>query len=467
MPQPQPRIGLILLRAEWFDSVVAMPALAEAIQSDEAALLQALRPHFEIAGSWGVNSAESLAQCIRQLRSAGIDLVVLAFQVWAEDYYLKPLLDAIGDRPLAVWCYLPWDHPPRPASFLELLRGSGPVGTFEGLGTIRNLAKPFTFTYGAPAQERVIRDLQIAARAAHVSRLLRQARFGLLPSHNEQMQSTFVDEFRLQADLGPLVQHFSVGDLQRAIAGLPDDEVRAFAAQQQHAYPLKGVKETTLQSCARASLALAHLAASAHLDVISVNDISNELHEALGLRPCLYPDLFDEAGVLAGLEGDLGAATAMFILNRFSGSPVFFAEFWFWDENENLMVGGHAGFQNPRLAAPGGVWISHDFEYANSDRLEGAHYQFITRPGRVTLLQLRGTPTGWQAILVPGQAVAGDPWLDSYPHAVVRPDGGIQRFLGVIGEVGSTQHWVMTYGDFAPEVSALCKLLNVPLSIVT
>jgi L-arabinose isomerase len=466
MPKPLPRIGLILLRAEWFDSVVAMPALVEAIQTDEAGLLQALRPHFEIAGAWGVNSAESLAHCIQQLNAADLDLVVLAFQVWAEDYTIKPLLAAIGDRPLAVWCYLPWEHPPRPASFLDVLRGSGPVGTFEGLGTIRNLGKPFTFTYGAPTQPRLIRDLQIAADAAGVRKQLRQARFGLLPSHNEQMQSTFVDEFRLQAGLGPLVQYFSVADLQRAMEKLPEAEVQAFAAQQQSDYPVKGIKENTLQSSARASLGVARLAAAAHLDLISVNDISSELHEALGLRPCLYPDLFDEAGVLVGLEGDLGAATAMFILNRFSGAPVFFAEFWFWDEAENLMVGGHAGFQNPHLAAPGKIWISHDYEYAQSDRLEGAHYQFITRPGRVTLLQLRGTPTGWQAILVPGEALAGEPWLDSYPHAIVHPDGGIAHFLRVIGEVGATQHWAMTYGDFAPEVTALCKLLNVPLAIV-
>ena len=34
--------------------------------------------------------------------------------------------------------------------------------------------------------------------------------------HNEQMQSTFVDEFRLRADLGPLVEYLSVGELERA-----------------------------------------------------------------------------------------------------------------------------------------------------------------------------------------------------------------------------------------------------------
>ena len=101
-----------------------------------------------MVGPWVVNSAESLAQAEQALRTTELDLVILAFQVWAEDFYLFPLLRALDDRPLAVWCYLPWTRPPRPASFVEVLRGSGPVGTLEGLGVIRNLGVDFTFTAG-------------------------------------------------------------------------------------------------------------------------------------------------------------------------------------------------------------------------------------------------------------------------------------------------------------------------------
>jgi L-fucose isomerase-like protein len=270
-------------------------------------------------------------------------------------------------------------------SFVDVLRGSGPVGTFEGLGTLRNMGEQFFFTHGAPGNQRLQGELLAFARAAQVKRLLRSARFGLLPSRNEQMQSTFVDEFRLRAELGPTVIPLSVAALARRADALPEAEVEAFLEHLRGTFSIRGVSDPALALAARASLGLAHLALDQNLDLISYNDIDPELHTALGLRPCLYPPLLMEKGIPLGLEGDLGAATALFILHHLAGPPLLFVEIWFWDEAENVVVGGHAGPQDPRLAKLGEAWISHDYEFAQSDRSEGAHLQFVARPGRVIL----------------------------------------------------------------------------------
>jgi L-fucose isomerase-like protein len=170
--------------------------------------------------------------------------------------------------------------------------------------------------------------------------------------------------------------------------------------------------------------------------------------------------------VLVGLEGDLGAATALFILHQLSGSACLFTEFWFWDEVENILVGGHAGPQNPELAAPGQAWISQDYEYAQSDACEGAHIQFVARPGRVTFLQLRCTPGGWQAIAARGEALDSPPRLEGYPHAVVRLDAPVDRFVRQVARVGSTQHWIMAYGDVLAGVQAFFELVDIPLQVI-
>jgi L-fucose isomerase-like protein len=464
-PPEAPRVAVILLRAEWFDSVVALPELVQAVQVDERLLLERLETALDIAGHWVVNSPGSLQNCVRELRSLDADLFILAFQVWAEDFYLNPLAQAIAGRPLAVWCYLPWQQPPQPATFLDVLRGSGPVGTFEGLGTLRNLGLRFSFTHGAPDHPRPLRDLQVAARAAQVQRLLRQARFGLLPARNEQMQSTFVDEFRLRKELGPQVKYLSVGELQRAAEALSMPELQAYL-DQLHEHPLRGASPEDLALAARASLGLAHLALDSDLDLLCLEDITPELHTALGLRPCLYPPLLSEGGCALSLEGDLGAATAQFILRRLSGGPTLFVEFWYWDEVQNVIVGGHAGAQDPRLAQPGSLWISQDYEFAQSDRSRGAHFQFIARPGRVTLLQLRCTPTSWQALLVGGEALDGPPRLEGYPHAAIRLDISLDDFVRRVARLGATQHWIMAYGDLQAELRALFELLDVPLEII-
>ncbi len=446
--------------------MVALPELVQAVGEDAAQIEAYLGERLDVRHVWVVNSTPALQAAAAGIRTADVDLFVLVFQVWSEDFYLHPLLEAIAGRPLAAWCFQPWSRLPEMVPFVQVLRGSGAVGAFESLGTLRNLGARFAFTYGAPDDSRVLSDLETAARAGQIWRLLRRVRIGLLPYRNEQMQSNFVDEFRLLHELGPAVEYLSVGDLKRACDSLSHQEVEAYLQHLRQRYPIRGVSQDALAMGGRISLGLARLAADRCLDVLSFNDIAAETHTALGLRPTLYPPLFDEAGVLVGLEGDLGAATALFILHHLSGSACLFTEFWFWDEAEDILVGGHAGPQNPALAAPGQAWISQDYEYAQSDLSEGAHIQFVARPGRVTLLQLRCTPGGWQAIAAGGEALDSPPRLEGYPHAVVRLDVPVDRFVRQVARVGSTQHWIMAYGDVLAGVQAFFELVDIPLQVI-
>jgi L-arabinose isomerase len=468
MPK-RPSVGLILLRAEWFDSVVALPELVEGIQSDTDSLTAAFPTELDLARTWVVNSTTSLNSCIGELHTLRLDLVLLTFQVWAEDFFLQPLVEALQGQPLAVWCYQPATSPPRPANFVDVLRFSGPVGTLEGLGTLRNLGASFAFLVGAPGSPEFNAGLMAEAQAGCVHQALRKAHIGLLPSHNEQMQSTFVDEFRLRADLGPLVEYLSVGELDRAAQAVTQAELDNYMDDLHSKYPIRGVHPETLARAARASLGLGRLALDHQLDVLSLNDISTELHAVLGLRPCFSPfKIMNEAGVLFGLEGDLGAATAMLVLNRLTGSPVFFTEFWFWDEKNNLLVGGHAGVQDPHLARPGELYISQDYEYCQSDATEGANYQFACRPGRITLLQLRWSAGGrWQAIACTGKVVDQPAWIEGYPHAIIQPDVNVLDFFKQAAEVGTTQHWIMAYGDVLAAVQSWCRLDKVALKVIS
>ncbi len=459
-----PSVGLILLRAEWFDRVVALPELVEGVRQDAAALMESFPTEVHLAHTWVVNSLASQEQCASDLRGLDVDLIVLAFQVWAEDFYLRPLVEAMHGLPLAVWCYQPTARPPQPASFVQVLRYSGPVGTMEGMGTLHNMGVPFSFLVGAPGSPSLNAELVTAARAGKARQALHRARIGLLPARNEQMQSTFVDEFRLRADLGPVVEYLSVGQLDRAARAVPQMEVDAYMDALRREMPVRGVSPETLARSVRASLGLERLSREHHLDILSLDDVAIELHEVFGLRPCLYPRLLpQEPGALFALEGDLGATTAMLVLSHMTGSPLFFVEFWFWDEGRNLLVGGHPGIEDPRVARPGEAYVSQDYEFCQTDPTEGAQYEFACRPGRITLLHLRCTPTGWQAISCGGEVVDQPAWIEGYPHAIIRPDADVLEFFRQAAEVGTTQHWIMAYGDARAEIKAWCKLANVAL----
>jgi L-fucose isomerase-like protein len=464
--QQNPRIGLILLRDDWPGCQEAQLVIDE-LQADTQEITNRLKRHFQLRGLWMIHSPESLETFRQEFNQADVDMVVLAFQTWSDGALLRPLLDVLGTCPLVLWCYLPWQRLPRPVSQAVLLRGSGPVGAFGALGILRNLGTPFLFAFGAPDDSRLIADLKDAGRAAQLRFMLRTARFGLLPAQRSQPESVYVDEQRLANDFGPRVQVLSAEDFQRAVASTAPEQVQTYLNLLRSRIQVEeGVSAETLQRAAQMSLGLLDLAREHNLDLLAVNSAAPELTEPFQIRPGLYPDLSGEHGILFQSEGDLGAATANYILHHLTASPTMLIEIWFWDEAKNQIVAGHDGMQNPELAKQGQVWVSPDVDFCRPTGSEGAQFQMIARPGRVTLFQLRSTPDGWQAVALTGVCLEGQPWVEAYPHAIVRLDATIAHFLNRAAEVGVTMHWIMAYGSVLHEIEAFCQLLEIPLEVL-
>jgi L-fucose isomerase-like protein len=283
------------------------------------------------------------------------------------------------------------------------------------------------------------------------------------------MQATFVDPMRLETDLGPVVQNISVEEYRRVSENLPAERVTTWLEAAKAKFQIRGVADDALERSARTALGLAQLAVDYRLDVVSLNGLSVEMRSAFNLRPALYPTALDAwipANVLFHPEGDLGAATASYILHCLSGSPTMLLELWSWDEALNQLFGGHGGMQNPAMAASKQVWITHDYDICHPEGTGGAQFQFIAREGRVTFFQLRSTNKGWQAIAASGMCLEGSPFVEGCSHAIIRLDASVGHFLNKVAEVGATQHWILAYGSVLHELEAFCQMEKIPVEII-
>ncbi len=464
--QDKPRVGLVLMRSSETCCEDTGEVLG-AIQTDEDSIVARLSQHFDITGPWIVDSVDARETCQNALREATVDMVLLAYQTRAEESLLEALVESIGNRPFVVWCYLPWRRLPRPTSYGELQRTTGLVGTFAALGALRNMGAAYLFTFGAPDDPRLMQDLVVAGRAARLRRQLRQMRIGVLPSPHGPSNVTYVDERRLAAELGPVVEHLPVELYRQAAGAVTPGEVSAYLTELRGRFPIGGVGEDTLARAGRAALGLARLAGQANVDVLALNTNEEDLVRLFNMRPALYPDLQGASGVLYQPEADLGAAMANYILNQLTGSPTMFLEFYFWDEALNQLVGGHGGLQNPANADPHEVLVARDYGCCLANIDDGAEIQFLARAGRVTLLQLRSTPVGWRAMALSGVCLEGQPWLEGLPHAILRLDATVAHFLNRVSDVGVTQHWIMAYGSVLDEIAMFCRMEGIPMQIMS
>jgi hypothetical protein len=226
------------------------------------------------------------------------------------------------------------------------------------------------------------------------------------------------------------------------------------------------ITDETLRRAIRSTLAISHFAHENHMNFLAVPDHNTAFRNDFGLCPGIPPgfEVLDDLHFIPSTDYDAIAASVA--LKMISNSPVFVMRIWFWDRAKNIVVGGHGGIQNPSGISYGPMWICGDYECSRTDPDGGAQLEFITRPGRITLLQISNSAAGCRALAASGICLESDPRIEGIPHAVVRLDCSIEGFLDNMAESGGSAYWAISYGDCIAELQALFELKAIQFEVL-
>jgi hypothetical protein len=498
MQQAKPKLGVAFFAAKWFEEVVlgtdeSSKSFNRALKEETGRILDNLKPDHALVVPSLISSMEKARSAVRQFFSEDVDALLLVFLVWSEDEYLLPFRDIMTVRPSILWASTPYQRPPKKSGVMELFVNSGIVGSFEAFGVLKGMfpspgtytspgiftspgtfpsrgngGRPF-FVFGSSRDEGPYGEIGSIARAALVKKALREMRFGMLPYRNPQMIVTYVDEFELYSTVGPAVDYVSSLQLKKAADSVAGPAVEDYVRRIKSEFSIDSrITDENLRASARASLGLEKIMFDRGFDGLTLGDLNPELHELMGLRPCLYPERLARSGKVVGIEGDLGGTAGMAILGSLTGKPVMFTEIFNYDRETGTVVAGHAGPSNYLLA--GGesrITITPDYELIDSPTgIGGVWMEFVAGPGRVTMVNLfRGAPAhgpgAFQMTVLGGESLGGDLRVEGYAHAAVRIDPGIMRFLGSCADNGTSHHWALAHGDVRKELGYICDMLNI------
>ena len=469
MEKNKPKIGLVFFAARWFEEVVlgggeTSQEFTKFLNEDTSKVKDALLKDNEVMSFPVVTSMEKAWDTCNKLLSGDLDAAVFCFSVWSEDEYLLAFKDFMKIRPSIIWGYTPYKNAPKKSNIVTLFKNSGIVGTVEGFGTVAKMgARPF-YVFGSSLDEKPVDEINKITRAAKVCRELKTTKLGLLPYRNFQMIITYVDEFRLYSQIGPVVEYISCLQLKKASEKISDDKVNDYVKEIKNKFKIdKRITDDNLFKSAKASLGLEKIIIDYKLNGLALSDLIPELHEVMGLRPCLYPESLAKSEVVVGNEGDLGGTTAMLILRKLTGNPVMFTEIFNLDYDANTIGTGHAGPSNYLTAqSDDKVTITPDYELmdATSD-IGGVWMEFIGKPGKVTILNFICTNDNFQMTILNGESLGGDVRFDGYPHYCIKIDPKMSDFLKSNSFNGTSHHWAVVNGDVKEELSYLADMLGI------
>jgi len=409
----KPSIGLVFFAARWFEEVVLgggeiSEKFISFLSSDTSRIKDLLAQENEVIDFPVVTSMEKAWNVSQSLLGGNFDAVVFCSAVWTEDEYLLAFKDVMKIRPSIIWGMTPYRNSPVRSDIMDLFRNSGIVGTVEGMNVIVKMgARPF-YVFGGYFDEEPVKKINRIVKAARVFKDLKRAKFGILPYRNFQMITTYVDEFRLYSQIGPVVEYISCLQLKKASDAITEKEVEDYLSEIYKRFKIdpRVTRENLLRS-SRVSLGFERIIFNNKLDGIALSDLIPELHEVVGLRPCLYSEKLARSGVVVGNEGDLGGTTGMYILRNLTGNPVMFTEIFNLDYESNSVGAGHAGPSNYLLSqGDSHVTITPDLELMDAtSNISGVWMEFIGKPGKVTILNFICTLDSFQMTILNGESL--------------------------------------------------------------
>lgn len=461
------KAGAILLSAEWFSEISydttadTTANISEIVDQAVKKTVAVLQKHFEVIHPKPISSQIDVQEALRDFKEAQVDLFVICSLIYSGDDTVIDILREMPNIPVVVWSYNRYKKLPNITHMNEYFSVTGAPGMLQFCAPLKRMGVPFGFVFGVPGDELLDRELADYARVFEVKKRMQNMKILSVGRRYEPMSGSWIDELKLKLRLGPKMVWLSAHEYAQAFSQLSEERVRSFVDSQLALYKTEELTDEDLMAAAKASIAVYDLAKKYGCDVVSFQDMDQEVHDFVGCRPQMsYQPMFEE-GISVGMEADIDSALCTWIAAQLSEGPSMYSEVLTYDEEENFLVFGHASMHDLRLAKdPKEVKLIPDLEFMYADRYQGVWNAFVCKPGLVTMVSLFEDNDQYKFVVSTGESLDHPGCIRYNSQALVRVKTPIRKYMKNLMYVGVTQHYALCYGDIKERVALLARELH-------
>lgn len=444
--------------------------IAEFIRTNEDRLVAELTAagHEVVRGSAPVSTNTLAVSVAREVASAGVDLTVLHYAVWAFPHFTMLVQ---GATPGALLLLSNID-PVQP----------GMVGMLAAGGALDQIGRTHTRLWGDPADPDLIEKIGVQAAAAAAVSSLRGSTFGRFGGRPMGMNTAVANTDQWQRIFGVDVEEIDQWEIVRR-AELADaaevSKARAWLEETTAGVHYDGDKLTPelLERQIRSYLAVRELIDEWNLDFSGIKGQPEltQYFATMDVTEAFLNDPYDWNGPkpthVCATEADMDGALTMQLLKQISKTPVLFADVRHYHADRDIWdlcnSGQHATWFAARSDDPvENLSRVHLFPEVFFFPAGGASVHHLAAPGRMTLARLTRNDGNYRMQLMLGDFESYDEATNDelmsqstreWPHAFARLDARAEDFLSRFG----ANHIHAVPGDHRATVRAACDLLGV------
>ena len=303
----------------------------------------------------------------------------------------------------------------------------------EALGVLKTKKIPVQVLYEDFSWKRIKQFIRVAEAVSRIG----QSRLACIGNIPHKPKDT------LGVQLIPLT-------LQELVSRIKKTEPDAEARITQHLkniFARVKVSDEAIAGSVRVYLAMKALAADRKIDALTIRCFDLLPYE---VTSCIGMALSNDAGLVAGCEGDIDAAITMMLTRYLTGKPSFIANPVAVDSRKNILTLAHCTIATQMIQAKRSGLLPH-FESGKGVAIDG-----YIKQGKATLVRVN-LDLGKMAI-IPGKVIKsrmGYPDLCRTQVIVKIPHAG--RFI----EKAVGNHHILVLGDHAQEFRQLARFLGL------
>lgn len=380
------------------------------------------------------------------------DLIVLQNVTFANAAYASEVL-ARFDCPILLWTLR------EPVIDGGRLRLNSLTGAYSAANAIRSFREaPFTYVFGGPEEEAVIAKVRAAVRAAKLRADMKDLKLAAVGHTPQGFGFGRALDTELRKTFGVTLESIEARELIDRAKTFSEEEVVSYLKDAEGR--MRGLENTPENN--RLDFARLYKAYQEYVTENQVGALASrcwpDFFTAFGTPVCAVLAILNDLGIAASCETDAYGALSMYLGMELTGTPVFFGDPVSMDEGKNTVTFWHCGTAACSLARTDtGARVD-----VHCNRKIGPTLDFGCRPAeRVTVFRIGRRLDGrFRFFLAEGRAL-DEPKQFSGTSVVVQTDHPAGRIVEQSVLDGWEPHFVVIYGDVAPELEILGNMLNI------
>lgn len=404
------------------------------------------------APSEPLTSPEILGAYLKSIKASLPDAAIVQTTTFVDSTFLASIAQELS-CPIILWGVR------EPVIDGGKLRLNSLTGVYAAGNVLMSLGRKFSFVFGSPQEESLRTVLAAELKALQVKKQLHDLKVGVVGHFPPGFYFSNLEDVDLMRHIGPKLLRLEAREVIKKAGLLTADEIKpALLELQQNMTKTDCIDDKTLEQYSRIRTAYKQIVEENGIGALATRcwpDFFMECQAAV----CTAISFLTENGIVSSCEADIGGAISMFIAQNFAGSAPYFGDPVSLDEEKNSVIYWHCGAGACSLARKdtGAAAGTHP------NRKLGVTMEFGLKEGRVTILRLGKGPNGYRMFLAGGEAL-DEPQKFLGTSVEIKTDNSAKELITASVEQGWEAHFVVAYGDIRPQIKALCKWMDIPVS---